>query len=101
MNPSLGIVLGSILGGGYFALQESGVPRESNCQYLAPWTTDLIAWIIGSGLIYKGYKENDWILSAVGSSLATIHVAQFAANKIIKNRVIPLNNGQIITPRIS
>ena len=85
----IGTVLGTIAGGLYFWLEESGVPTESNAQYLAPWTTDLLAWISGAVLIAQGIRHNDGIITFIGSSVASIHLAQFAAHKVIANRVLP------------
>jgi len=82
----MGTITGTIAGGIYFWLTERSIAKESNCQYLAPWTTDLIAWVGGAFLIYKGYQFNDGWISLVGSTVASVHVAQFAAHKVITNR---------------
>ena len=86
-SPTTGIIAGAIAGCAYFAYSESGVPKESNCSYLAPWTTDLLAWIGGSVLMYRGVKRDDALVAFVGSTVATIHVCQYAAHKVISNRI--------------
>lgn len=89
MNPAIGAILGSALGALYFALSESGVPKTSNCSYLAPWTTDLAAWAAGATLLYRGWNLDDSLISFIGSIIIAIHVGQFAAHKVIINRISP------------
>jgi hypothetical protein len=38
--------------------------------------------------MYKGIKNDDSIVSFIGSTVATIHVCQYAAHKVITNRII-------------
>jgi hypothetical protein len=83
-----GTIAGLVAGGIYFWLQESSIPRESNAQYLAPWTTDLLAWVGGSVLIAQGFKHNDGAVTFIGAAIASTHVAQFAAHKVIQNRLL-------------
>jgi hypothetical protein len=45
INPTYAAIAGAVAGCVYFAHSESSVPTDSNCSYLAPWTTDLFAWI--------------------------------------------------------
>lgn len=89
LSPALGIIIGTALGSGYFAVVERSIPRESNCVYLAPWTTDLAAWIAGAVLVKKGLDFQDGLVCLLGSLIITIHVAQFAAHKTIANRGLP------------
>lgn len=90
-----GTVLGTVAGGLYFWLEESSVPKESNAQYLAPWTTDLLAWVSGAVLITQGLRYRDGIITFIGSSIISVHLAQFAAHKVIQNRILPrsIENG--------
>lgn len=88
LSPATGIAAGTAIGAGYFAISESGVPKESNCTYLAPWTTDFAAWLAGIVLIKKGLDYQDPMITFIGSLVVSIHVAQFAAHKVILNRII-------------
>lgn len=78
-----------IAGGAYFLIGESSIPKESNCAYLAPWTTDLLAWVGGAVLIYKGFEHDDSLVAFIGSTVASIHVYQFGAHKAITHRMSP------------
>lgn len=84
----VGTVLGTVAGGLYFWLEESSIPKESNAQYLSPWTTDLLAWICGATLVTQGLRYRDGIITFIGSSIVSIHLAQFAAHKVIQNRIL-------------
>ncbi len=72
-----------VMASAYFIIGESTIDRDSNCVYLSPWTTDLMAWIFGLGVCYYGFKYSEPILVFLGSSVATLHVAQFAAHKVL------------------
>lgn len=87
-NTVYGALAGSVAGIAYFYAQEAGVPKESNAQYLAPVSTDVLAWGFGGIMVYKAFKYNDPLLSFVGAAIIAIHGAQFAAHKVIKNRIL-------------
>ena len=70
-----GIGLGSL----YFLHSEAGQEKESNCSYLAPWTTDLGA-VIAAGIVYYRARDDFW-LGLVAGAIAAIHVGQFAHYK--------------------
>jgi hypothetical protein len=38
-------------------------------------------------------KYDDGIITFIGSSIASIHVAQFAAHKVIENRILSVQEG--------
>jgi hypothetical protein len=83
----IGTIAGTVAGAAYFAMGESGVPKESNATYLNPVSTDIAAWVFGAVLVWKGFKYNDGGISFIGSTVISIHVSQFAAHKVIKNRI--------------
>ena len=87
-GTTIGTVLGLASGMIYFNVGESGVPKESNATYLNPISTDIAAWIFGALLIYKGYRHNDPLIAYIGATVVSIHVSQFAAHKVLKNRNI-------------
>ena len=87
-NAVIGTLAGGIAGALYFRVEESGVPKESNAQYLAPVSTDILAWAFGAALVWKGYRYDDPVISFVGASVVSIHISQFAAHKVIKNRIV-------------
>jgi hypothetical protein len=88
ITPATGVILGSALGAIYFYFYEAKTPRESSCTYLSPWTTDLFAWLGGSWLVHRSYIHDDWILAFIGMTAASLHVAQFAAHKVIEHRIL-------------
>jgi hypothetical protein len=87
ITPALAAIVGTALGAAYFSFSESSVPKDSNCSYLAPWTTDLAAWLAGAALLQRGWKLGDPLISFIGSLIISIHVGQFAAHKVIQNRI--------------
>tara|TARA_Y100000361_G_scaffold153761_1_gene176515 strand:- start:1580 stop:1855 length:276 start_codon:yes stop_codon:yes gene_type:complete len=72
-----------IMASTYFIIGESTIDKDSNCVYLSPWTTDLMAWLFGLGVCYYGFKYSEPVLVFLGGSVATLHVAQFAAHKVL------------------
>lgn len=81
MTPGTGVIAGTLVAGAYFAVSESSIPKEANCSYLAPASTDAAAWLAGAVLIALGYKHNDGVISGLGSAIATLHIAQYASHK--------------------
>ena len=71
-------ILGSVA---YFQLSESTVPKDSNCSYLAPVSTDVLAVIAGSVLAYRGHVNNDPFVSFVGGCVIGIHAQQWMSHK--------------------
>lgn len=66
---------------GYFQLSESTVPKESNCSYLAPASTDILAMVGGGILLYRGYIINDAFVTFIGSCVLGIHAQQMLSHK--------------------
>ena len=83
IGPGLAAVAGTATAALYFNEGERGIPAESSCTYLAPWTTDAAAWLIGAVLLARGIQQNDPVIAFAGAAVATLHVAQFAAHKVI------------------
>ena len=82
MTPAFATTLGLAAGVGYFLEGEKGIPKESNCSYLSPWTTDALAWLGGAILVTRGFKHDDPMTAFIGATVASIHIAQFAAHKV-------------------
>jgi hypothetical protein len=85
-NQALPIIAGGIAGAVYFNISESGVPKDSNATYLAPISTDILAWGFGALLMWRGIVHQDPAISFVGSAVIGIHVSQFSAHKVLTNR---------------
>ena len=51
-------LLGLIGGIAYFQISEAGIPKNSNCSYLAPVSTDILAFLGGVILQRKGIKND-------------------------------------------
>ena len=81
MTPAFATTLGLAAGVGYFIEGERGIPKEANCSYLSPWTTDALAWLGGAWLVNRGFKNTDPAVCFVGATVASIHIAQYAAHK--------------------
>jgi len=74
-------ILGLIASSMYFKLSESGVPKESNCSYLAPASTDVLAVAAGSYLGWYGAKNDAHVVSFIGATVLTIHALQWWHHK--------------------
>ena len=89
MNQAIPIIAGGIAGAIYFNIGESGIPKDSSATYLAPISTDILAWGFGALLIWRGMEHKDPAITFIGSAVIGIHISQFAGHKIIKNRIAP------------
>jgi hypothetical protein len=65
----------------YFRESESGVPAESNCSYLAPASTDVLAVLAGAYLSYYGTKNKAPSVAFIGATVLTIHALQWQHHK--------------------
>ena len=81
---TMAVIVGGIGAYTYFHIGESALSPDSKCEYTYPWTTDALALIAGSIIMYNGFKHNEPLLTGVGSSIFILHVAQFSANRVIK-----------------
>lgn len=79
MNPEdKGAALGLGAGTLYFLHSESGQEKESNCSYLAPWTTDAGAVLAAAVLYWQARKEGNFWVGLVAGAITAIHVGQYA-----------------------
>lgn len=73
-----GALIGLGVGTLYFLHSESGQEKESNCSYLAPWTTDAGAVAAGAVVYWRARKTDDPWLGLVAGAIWAIHIGQFA-----------------------
>ena len=89
MNLILILSLSFVIGTFYYHIMESSIPLESNCSFISSKWTDIIAFIVGIIIIYKGYRYNDLIIVILGGSIVVEHIWQllpkFTLQKIIQN----------------
>ena len=76
-----------IFGTLYYYIMESSLPKNSNCSFIATIWTDIIAFIAGFIVIYKGIIYKDSLLIFLAGGLIVEHIWQllpkFTINKII------------------
>jgi hypothetical protein len=61
----------------YFMISEAGQEKESNCSYLAPWTTDAGAVAAAGILYYQARKTDNFWVGLVAGAITAIHTGQF------------------------
>lgn len=76
MNKIFLLIISFIMGTVYYYIMESSIPKKSNCSFIASPLTDIIAFIVGFFIIYKGYIYNDDILIILGSIIIIEHIWQ-------------------------
>ena len=74
-------ILGIIGGIVYFQIGEAGIPKNSNCSYLAPISTDILAFIGGVILQRKGVKNELKLVELIGTTVTVIHIQQYLKHK--------------------
>ena len=70
------LVLTFIFGTLYYYLMESTLPRDSICSFTASPLTDIIAFITGAIIIYKGVVLKDDVLIVLGGIIIVEHIWQ-------------------------
>ena len=55
---------------------ESTLPRDSTCNFITSPLTDIIAFITGSIIVYKGKVLNDDLLIVLGGAIVVEHIWQ-------------------------
>ena len=81
MSAYLAAALGVASGIGYFQAGESAIPKDSNCSYLAAPVTDALALAAGALLLARGIADDEPAIAFIGTSIATIHAAQYLQHK--------------------
>lgn len=76
-----GLVLGTVLGVGYWVTSESSVPKDANCSYLAAPATDLAAVVGGAYCAVKGTQIEEPLVAAFGTAVVIIHTLQYLKHK--------------------
>ena len=79
-------ILGIIGGIVYFQIGEAGIPKNSNCSYLAPISTDILAFIGGVILQRKGVKNELKLVELIGTTVTVIHIQQYLKHKQWKEK---------------
>ena len=75
-NTIILLVLTFVFGTVYYYLMEATLPRESTCNFIASPLTDIIAFITGIIIVYKGCIYNDDILIVLGGAILVEHIWQ-------------------------
>jgi hypothetical protein len=81
MDSKSAFNLGLISSVAYFQISESTVPKDSNCSYLAPVSTDVLAILAGAILAMRGNQSNDPYISFIGACILGIHTQQWYSHK--------------------
>jgi|TARA_R110000851_G_scaffold69937_6_gene156310 hypothetical protein len=81
VSAYLAAALGVASGIGYFQAGESAIPKDSNCSYLAAPVTDALALAAGALLLARGIADDEPAIAFIGTSIATIHAAQYLHHK--------------------
>ena len=78
---SVGATLGILSSIAYFKISESTVPKDSNCSYLAPASTDILANAAAIILLLRAQKAQDPYVAFIGSCIGGIHTQQWLKHK--------------------
>ena len=77
MKPNQAFIFGIVASYGYFKLSEANLPKDTNCSFLAPVSTDVLAVVAGGIVAAKGAQLNEPWLSFVGAAVLGIHTFQY------------------------
>ena len=80
-KSNIGTIAGAVSSVAYFRLSESTVPKESNCSYLAPVSTDVLANLGALALLWRAQKTDDPYVAFMGACILGIHTQQWINHK--------------------
>lgn len=73
----------------YYYIMEKNIPLNSNCSFISSKWTDILAFIVGSIIIYKGNKYKDNLVVLLGGAIIVEHIWQlfpkFTLKRMIQN----------------
>ena len=81
MTSLLPVLVGVAAGSLYFEEGEKGIPKDSNCSYLSPASTDAAALVAGLFLSYRGTELGEPLVAFIGAGIAAVHVRQYLHHK--------------------
>jgi hypothetical protein len=81
-SDTKGILTGTVLSAVYFRVSESGQSPDSNCSYLAPASTDVMALLAAGVLYWQARKNNNFWVASVAGAIAGIHFQQWRHYKM-------------------
>ena len=64
------VVVGAILGVGYYMMMERSIPEGSNCSFIASPLTDILAFGAAIALIYR--QPKDWVVVSIGVAIIVV-----------------------------
>lgn len=75
-----------VLGVVYFFIMDSSIPKmkRENCSYTSGVVTDILAFLVGILLMWRGAKSNDYIVFICGGVIIVEHVIQIFAKGPVK-----------------
>ena len=76
------LIISFVIGTLYYINMYASIPTGANCSFIANIWTDIIAFIMGFILVYKGFQQDDNILLFIGGALITEHIWQVVFNKV-------------------
>ena len=85
------LVLTFVFGSLYYYLMESTLPKDSTCNFIDSPLTDIIAFITGCIIVYKGNVLEDNILMVLGGVIVVEHIWQVLP-KFTMEKIIWLSN---------
>jgi len=87
MNILLLLILSFVIGTLYYYMMEKSLPIYSNCSFTSSIWTDILAFIWGFIVIYKGYKYKDSLLILLASTVIVEHIWQLFPKKSFQKLV--------------
>lgn len=71
------IILSVLIGYAYYQMMEASLPTESNCSFMASPMTDYLAFVWGFIVMGYGFKYDNMVLTAMGTSVIVEHIFQY------------------------
>ena len=74
---------GILCGFAYFYIMDSSIPEQKrkNCSYVSGVVTDILAFIVGVILLWRGVVGNDYVVYTCGMAIIIEHTIQLVAKR--------------------
>ena len=81
INFLIASVCGILCGVAYFYIMDSSIDEQKrkNCSYVSGVVTDILAFVVGAILLWRGVAGNDYIIFTCGMAIIIEHVIQLVA----------------------
>ena len=82
-RQAIALIVGAIVGCMYYEMMRSTIKMPyKNCSFVSSVLTDVLAFIVGAIILYKGWVLDELLLTACGIAITVEHILQFSYKSV-------------------